>query len=102
MESSRDMIPEYVYSRQAEFENSEVYSRTIERRYQGEDQMLSYISQGNLKECLHIFQSSDGDGAPLNMDDVYHRYPDDITEYAVPHCGKERRRVCLYRREHFL
>ena len=50
MESSRDMIPEYVYSRQAEFENSEVYSRTIERRYQGEDQMLSYISQGNLKE----------------------------------------------------
>ena len=78
MESSRDMIPEYVYSRQAEFENSEVYSRTIERRYQGEDQMLSYISQGNLKECLHIFQSSDGDGAPLNMDDVYHRYPDDF------------------------
>lgn len=40
--------------------------------------MLSYISQGNLKECLHIFQSSDGDGAPLNMDDVYHRYPDDF------------------------
>ena len=78
MESSRDMIPEYVYSRQAEFENSEVYSRTIERRYQGEDQMLSYISQGNLKECLHIFQSNDGDGAPLNMDDVYHRYPDDF------------------------
>ena len=65
MESSRDMIPEYVYSRQAEFENSEVYSRTIERRYQGEDQMLSYISQGNLKECLHIFQSNDGTERPL-------------------------------------
>ena len=32
MESSRDLIPEYVYSRQAEFENSEVYSRTTADR----------------------------------------------------------------------
>lgn len=77
MENSKDMIPDYIYSRQAAFESSEVYSKTIEQRYLGEDQLLGCISQGDLKACLHIYRSQGRNGEVLNMDDVYHRFPDD-------------------------
>ena len=77
MEYLKDMIPEYIYSRQVEFESSDIFSKSIELRYQEEDEMLGYITQGDLNGCLNIYRPDDQNEMAPYMKDVYHRFPGD-------------------------
>lgn len=82
MESSRDLIPEYVYSRQAEFENSEVYSRTTaDRRL-----FLREISpeEGDAHDVQRLL--SGGGTAPRLQ---YSAKVQEITTYILEHLPSE-------------
>lgn len=75
MKPYKDLLSDQIRIRQTDFEQSEIYPKIMEKRYAGEDQLLDYISQGNLEECIRFYKTGHDKTTTQNMDDVYNRYP---------------------------
>lgn len=75
MKPFKDLLSDQIRMRQADFERSDIYPQIMEERYLLEDQLLDYISQGNLDECLRLFKSGFEKKKLESMDDLYNRYP---------------------------
>lgn len=77
MKPYKELLSDQIRVRQSDFERSEIYPQIMEERYLGEDQLLDYISQGRLEECIRFFKTGQEKATSESMEDVYNRYPGD-------------------------
>lgn len=75
MYSYKKLLSETTPAYHLTFEYTNFYPDIIEKRYLGEDELLNYISQGNIKECLSLFRSGHENPTLDDMQDIYNRYP---------------------------
>ncbi len=75
MQPFQNLLSDQIRTRQSAFEQSDIYPQVMEERYRGEDQLLDYISQGNLEKCIHFYRSGHETTTMKNMEDIYNRYP---------------------------
>lgn len=75
MKPYKELLSDQIRIRQTDFERSEIYPQIMEERYLGEDQLLDYISQGKLKDCIRFYKTGQEQTAVEKLEDVYNRYP---------------------------
>lgn len=75
MKFYKDLLSDQIRIRQTDFECSDIHPQIMEARYLQEDQLLEYISQGKLHECLRLFKKGEDTVVAESMKDIYNRYP---------------------------